>query len=195
MADGSVRCVQTANAANETERRKHAAELGSELAQRVSTGSVGNAATAGALGDFFQYTIDHPVSLARQKSAMLPIVGKDIEGQKVSIYNQFVQAKHPLLGPEVQEHLGAHLNQGPITVFEGSVYAGDTRVLDVQPNEERIVSYAIDLGHRSRSAGRPRHAEDHQRQGREGHRHHGDESDGREEVSDRQPRRRPTARC
>ena len=41
---------------------------------------------------------------------------------------------------------GAHLNQGPITVFEGSVYAGDTRVLDVQPNEERLVSYAIDLG-------------------------------------------------
>jgi hypothetical protein len=31
-------------------------------------------------------------------------------------------------------------------VFEGSVYAGDTRVLDVQPNEERLLSYAIDLG-------------------------------------------------
>ena len=38
------------------------------------------------------------------------------------------------------------MNQGPITVFEGSVYAGDTRVLDVQPNEERLLSYAIDLG-------------------------------------------------
>jgi len=31
-------------------------------------------------------------------------------------------------------------------VFEGSVYAGDTRVLDVQPGEDRLVSYAIDLG-------------------------------------------------
>ncbi len=31
-------------------------------------------------------------------------------------------------------------------MFEGSVYAGDTRVLDVQPNEERLLSYAIDLG-------------------------------------------------
>jgi len=107
---------------------------------------VGNAATAAALGDFFQYTIDHPVSLARQKSAMLPIVGKDVEGQKVSIYNQAVQAKHPLLGLKFKNTSGAHLNQGPITVFEGSVYAGDTRVLDVQPNEERLVSYAIDLG-------------------------------------------------
>jgi hypothetical protein len=38
------------------------------------------------------------------------------------------------------------LTQGPVTVFEGSVYAGDTRVLDLQPDEERLVSYAIDLG-------------------------------------------------
>ena len=127
-------------------RRKHAADVGRELGSRLATGSVGNAATAGALGDFFQYTIDHPVSLARQKSAMLPIVGKDIEGQKVSIYNQNVQKTHPLLGLKFKNTSGAHLNQGPITVFEGSVYAGDTRVLDVQPNEERLVSYAIDLG-------------------------------------------------
>jgi hypothetical protein len=69
-----------------------------------------------------------------------------VEGQKVSIYNQAVQAKHPLLGLKFKNTSGAHLNQGPITVFEGSVYAGDTRVLDVQPNEERLVSYAIDLG-------------------------------------------------
>jgi hypothetical protein len=125
---------------------KFARESAAEMGRRLATGSVGNAATAGALGDFFQYTIDHPVSLARQKSAMLPIVGKDIEGQRVSIYNVNVQKTHPLLGLKFKNTSGAHLNQGPITVFEGSVYAGDTRVLDVQPNEERLVSYAIDLG-------------------------------------------------
>src|SRR5262249_36527626 len=117
-----------------------------DFARRIETGTVGNAATAGALGDFFQYVIDHPVTLARQKSALLPIVGKDIEGTRVSIYNPGVQAKHPLLGLRFKNTSGAHLNQGPITVFEGSVYAGDTRVLDVQPNEERLLSYAIDLG-------------------------------------------------
>ena len=36
--------------------------------------------------------------------------------------------------------------QGPITVFEGSNYAGDARILDVEPNEERLLSYAVDLG-------------------------------------------------
>mgnify|MGYP000378817614 CR=1 FL=1 len=121
-------------------------ELAAELGNRPNLGVAGNAATAGALGDMFQYTIDHPVTLGRQKSAMLPIVGKEIEGQKVSIYNQNVQKTHPLLGLKFKNTSGAHLNQGPITVFEGSVYAGDTRVLDVQPNEERLVSYAIDLG-------------------------------------------------
>jgi hypothetical protein len=36
--------------------------------------------------------------------------------------------------------------QGPITVFEGSNYAGDARILDLQPGEERLISYAVDLG-------------------------------------------------
>jgi hypothetical protein len=128
------------------DRKQYAAQLGRELDTRLGTAVVGNAATAGKLGDSFQYVIDHPVSLARQKSAMLPIVGKDVEAQRVSIYNPAVQAKHPLLGLRLKNTTGLHLNQGPITVFEGSTYAGDTRVLDVQPNEERLLAYAIDLG-------------------------------------------------
>jgi hypothetical protein len=125
---------------------EYARATGKDLAGRMDLGIAGNAATAGKLGDSFQYVIDHPVSLARQKSAMLPIVGKDVEAQRVSIYNPAVQAKHPLLGLRVKNTTGLHLNQGPITVFEGSTYAGDTRVLDVQPNEERLLAYAIDLG-------------------------------------------------
>jgi hypothetical protein len=117
-----------------------------DVAQRIETGSVHSAATAGSLGDFFQYVIDHPVTLNRQKSAMLPILGKNVEGARVSIYNERVQVKHPLLGLRLKNTSGAHLNQGPITVFEGNTYAGDTRVLDVQPNEERLLSFAIDLG-------------------------------------------------
>src|SRR5207247_4514601 len=78
--------------------------------------------------------------------ALLPIVGQHVEGSRLSIYNEGVQTKHPLLGLRFKNTSGMHLAQGPITVFEGSTYAGDTRVLDVQPNEERLLSYAIDLG-------------------------------------------------
>ncbi len=110
------------------------------------TKGVQSAAATGSLGDFFQYTIQHPVSLPRQKAAMLPIVQKEVEADRVSIYNEGVQAKHPLLGLKFRNTTGMHLMQGPVTVFEGSSYAGDTRFLDIQPKDERLVSYAIDLG-------------------------------------------------
>jgi hypothetical protein len=110
------------------------------------TRGVESAATAGKLGDFFQYTIDKPVTLPRQKSALLPIVNKEVEGSRVSIYNERTQPKYPLLGLRFKNTSGLHLMQGPITVFEGASYAGDARILDLEPGEERLLAYAVDLG-------------------------------------------------
>jgi hypothetical protein len=118
-------------------------ELGKDL---NLGGSVTSAASASKLGDFFQYAIDKPVSLPRQKSALLPIVGKDVEAGRLSIYNERVQAKFPLLGLRFKNTAGLHLMQGPITIFEGGAYAGDAVIRDLQPGEERLVSYAVDLG-------------------------------------------------
>jgi hypothetical protein len=113
---------------------------------RLGDNGVSTMATATKLGDFFQYAIDKPVTLPRQKSALLPIVNKDVQGARCSIYNERTQAKFPLLGLKFKNTSGLHLMQGPITVFEGSNYAGDARILDVEPNEERLISYAVDLG-------------------------------------------------
>src|SRR5207249_1401823 len=126
----------------------YARDLEKQLGDRMDLGRQGgqSMASAAKLGDFFQYVIDRPVSLPRQKSALLPIVGKEVEGARVSIYNERTQAKFPLLGLKLKNTAGLHLMQGPITVFEGSRYAGDARILDLQPNEERLVSYAVDLG-------------------------------------------------
>jgi hypothetical protein len=107
---------------------------------------VQSVASAQQLGDSFEYVLDEPVSLPRQKSALLPIVNKEVEGQRVSIYNQGTHPKFTLLGLRFKNTSGLHLMQGPTTVFEGSSYAGDSRVLDLQPNEERLLSYAVDLG-------------------------------------------------
>jgi hypothetical protein len=131
-------------------RRQEAAEYGRKLSEQLGRNldlqSVSSVAAASNLGDFFQYVIDHPVTLPRQKSAMLPIVSKDVEGTRVSIYNERTLAKHPLLGLKFKNTTGMHLMQGPITVFDGSTYAGDARILDLQKGEERLLSYAIDLG-------------------------------------------------
>ncbi len=107
---------------------------------------VASAASASKLGDYFQYAIDHSVNLPRQKSALLPIVTKDVESERVSIYNSRTHATFPLLGLIFKNTTGMHLSQGPITVYEGSMYAGDARILDLQKDERRLLSYAIDLG-------------------------------------------------
>jgi hypothetical protein len=107
---------------------------------------VASAAVATELGEYFQYQIEHPVTLSRQKSALLPIVNGPVEATRVSIFNESVHAKFPLLGLRFKNTTGLHLMQGPITVFENSSYAGDARVADLQPNETRLVSYAVDLG-------------------------------------------------
>src|SRR5262249_11361421 len=101
---------------------------------------------AEVVGEFFQYVIEHPVSLPRQKSALFPIVDKEIEGTPVSIYNETTQVKHPLLGLRFKTTTGLHLMQGPITVFADGTYAGDALIQDLQPGEERLISFAIDLG-------------------------------------------------
>src|SRR5262249_37297830 len=131
----------------EADRDLYRRRLEGELQANLELGrSVSSAASASRLGDFFQYALDRPVSLARQKSALLPIGGKDVEARRVSIYNERTQARFPLLGLRFKNTSGLHLMQGPITVFEGSRYAGDARVLDLQPGEERLISYAVDLG-------------------------------------------------
>lgn len=105
----------------------------------------GVSAQAAEVGELFQYVIATPVTLARQKSAMLPIVNESVKGEKLSIYNQSVQAKHPLNGLRLVNSTNLHLMQGPITVFDGGTYAGDAKIEDLAPGAERLISYALDL--------------------------------------------------
>ncbi len=102
-------------------------------------------AEAAEVGEMFQYAIAAPVSLSRQKSAMLPIVNAEVKGKKVSIYNQRVHPKHPLAGLRLTNSTELHLMQGPITVFDGGAYAGDAQIEDLPPGSERLISYAMAL--------------------------------------------------
>ncbi|HWL75081.1 MAG TPA: hypothetical protein VNQ74_14520, partial [Burkholderiaceae bacterium] len=117
---------------------------GETLAFNPASG-VSSVAQASDVGELFRYTIATPVTLPRQQSAMLPIVNESVEGEKLSIYNTSVHAKHPLNGLRLKNSTELHLMQGPVTVFDGGVYAGDARVEDLQPGTERLISYALDL--------------------------------------------------
>ena len=103
------------------------------------------AAQGGDVGELFQYTIDLPVTLPRQQSAMLPIANQSVDVEKVSIYNPAVHAKHPLNGLRLTNSTGLHLMQGPITVYDDGAYAGDAQIDDLPPDADRLISYALDL--------------------------------------------------
>lgn len=127
------------------EAKKVAKEKGTVIAMNFKEG-IQSVASAEEVGDYFQYVVDQRISLSRQKSAMLPILDQNIDGAKISIFNESVHAKYPLLGLRLKNTSGLPLTQGPITVYDNSTYAGDTRILDLQPNEERLLSYALDQG-------------------------------------------------
>ena len=126
------------------QNKDNAKKIGSAVA--LDPSGVASVANADEIGDYFQYAIDQKVTLPRQKSAMLPIVNQPVEGKRVSIYNEAVQAKFPLLGLRFKNTTGQDLMQGPVAVYEGGTYAGDGRIMDLQPNEERLLSFAIDQG-------------------------------------------------
>ena len=109
-----------------------------------ASASVQAIASTAQVGALFQYVIGN-VTLARQKSAMLPIITDTIALDRVSIYNAAVLPRTPLNGVRVRNTTGKHLLQGPVTVLDGSSYAGDARIDDVPPGQDRLISYGIDL--------------------------------------------------
>jgi hypothetical protein len=132
-------------AAGNTANAPAASALSAEMDMGTLEEGVTPMAMAEDKGELFEYRIDQPVTLAMHQSALLPIVGQSLQGQKVSLYNQHVNAKHPLNGYRLNNTSALHLMQGPITLFDNGTYAGDARIEDLPPGQDRLISYALDL--------------------------------------------------
>lgn len=102
-------------------------------------------ATAGEIGEQFRYDISAPVTIERQRSAMLPILSAPVEGRRLSIYNPADNAQHPMRGVSFTNGSGFDLSPGPIAVYDGAAYAGDAQIAYTSRGQERLLSYAVDL--------------------------------------------------
>lgn len=96
-------------------------------------------------GELFNFSIHEPVDLPRRKSAMLPIVNSAIQVEKVSIYNALTSATHPMNGAILTNTTGLKLPPGPVTVFDGGIYAGDGQLDTLVPQAKKLIGYAVDL--------------------------------------------------
>jgi len=112
---------------------------------RDGAAAIRSVAAGESLGDLFRYEIATPVSIPRQRSAMLPIVAEDVEAEKVAIYDDRVLGKHPLSGVRLSNTTKLDLMQGPITVYAAGAYAGDARIEDLPAGSSRLLTYAVAL--------------------------------------------------
>jgi hypothetical protein len=103
------------------------------------------AAQASELGELFQYQIASPVTLERNQSALIPVLNTTVTGERFSIYEQDVLAKHPLYGLELTNTSDLYLMEGPLTVFDEGRYAGDALIEGLSPGNQRLISYGVDL--------------------------------------------------
>jgi hypothetical protein len=99
-----------------------------------------------SVGELFEYAISQPVTVLRNQSALVPIVGSSFEGGRKSLYNRAHREQNPFAVIDFKNTTGLTLEGGPLTVFEGDVYAGEAMMDTLSPGEERMIPYAVDLG-------------------------------------------------
>jgi len=118
-------------------------ELSGVLASENS--GVQTAAKGEKLGDLFEYTIIQPVSVARNRSALIPIVQTKMDGERISVYNESVREDRPMSGLLLKNTTDLTFENGALTVFERNAYAGESLMERLKPAEERLISFALDL--------------------------------------------------
>jgi hypothetical protein len=104
------------------------------------------AATGNEVGDLFEYKIDQPVTVPHDRSALIPIVQARMDGERVSIYNEAIRRDRPMGGMLLKNTTGLTLEGGSMTIIDGDAYAGEALMERLKPAEQRLISFALDLG-------------------------------------------------
>lgn len=97
------------------------------------------------VGQLFEYKIERPVTVLRNQSALVPIVSGEFEGGKKLLYNESERAENPFSVVDFKNTTGLTLEGGPVTIYEGEIYAGEAMLDTLGPDEKRMLSYAVAL--------------------------------------------------
>ena len=118
-----------------------------DFARSVSPSTIVASASAGELGELFEYRIAQPVTIRKDESAMLPFLQQPIDSRKLLIYSDH-SSQHPTNAAELTNSTGKTLDGGPITVYDGGAYGGEALMETLKAGDKRLISYAVDLGTR-----------------------------------------------
>src|SRR5439155_11959361 len=66
--------------------------------------------------------------------------------ERVAIYNESVRQDRPYSGVFLKNTTNLTLESGSMTVLDGNAYAGEALMERLKPKEQRLISFALDLG-------------------------------------------------
>ncbi len=110
----------------------------------AAAANIASAAAGVQTGEVFFFRLSRPVTIERQRSAMLPIVSQTIEGRRVSIIGANDAGPNPMRGVQMTNDTGLQLIAGPVSIFDGDSYAGDAQMGDTSKGDKRLLSYSVD---------------------------------------------------
>jgi hypothetical protein len=126
------------------------------------TGGIETAARGEELGNLFEYRIEQPVTVQRNRSALIPIVQTTMDGERVSIFRagsdedvdddedeyEAIARTHPrpMSGLLLKNTTAMTFEGGAMTILEKDAYAGEALMERLKPKEQRLISFALDLG-------------------------------------------------
>jgi hypothetical protein len=97
-------------------------------------------------GETFQYVVTAPVSVKRGESALVPIIGSEMDYQRELLYNGAKLPNHPVAALRFSNGTGLTLERGPVTVVEDGDYRGEAVVPFTKDGNEIYLPYAVELG-------------------------------------------------
>ena len=115
-----------------------------EIEQRMA--DLQPAAQGQELGDLFEYKVTEPTSIAKNQSALVPILRSEVSADRVSLWNARTPGGRPLRSLWLTNSSGLTLDGGSFTVLDAGAFAGEGLVDALKPREKRLLSYAVDLG-------------------------------------------------
>jgi len=111
----------------------------------IGAGVVAAAAT-GKLGSFFVYRITHPVTVLSKKSAMIPIVSRDIPADRVLYLRYGSGMVNPYQAVRITNKSDVVLDEGPASVYEEGTFLGNALLPRLEPDQKGLVCFAVEQG-------------------------------------------------
>jgi hypothetical protein len=103
------------------------------------------------MGDFFEYEIKQKITIAKNQSALVPILNGHIEAEPVTLWSAKAtddddedRIPRALRALWIKNSSGLTLDSGTFNILERGTFAGEGIFDTIHPGERRLLSYAAE---------------------------------------------------